>query len=353
MALAQLLKSLRSEVRLSQEALAERAGVSTRTVSDIECGVALSPRAITLSLLAEALELGPEERERLRSAARPASTNAPVGTQLPPTAHELVGRERESEYARRLLLEEKVRLLTLVGGPGFGKTALALEIARNVESAFDTVVLAELAALPSTELVPSKVALAAGLRSARAESVVEDLAERLSRARTLLVLDNMEHLGGASAFVGALLTATPSLTVLATSRGVLRLRGERQLAVQPLAIPSPDGAAEEAARAPAVKLLLERVRATGSSLVREDDLASYVELARALEGVPLAIELAVPLLGVLSPKDLAAQLQRDISVLSMQRGDAPTRQRTMRNAIAWSYDLMGERDQRAFRRLAV
>jgi predicted ATPase/DNA-binding XRE family transcriptional regulator len=354
--LAQLVRRFRSDARISQEALAERAGLSARTVSDLECGVARSPRAMTLTLLAEALGLSLADRERLRLAGRSTSENvdaAGVRAQLPQV--HLVGRDRDLSQARRLLVEDGVRILTIVGGAGVGKTALAFGVARDIADTYDNVLLVELAALSSPDLVPSKVAQAASHRAARTDTIAASLAAAFAGRRTLLVLDNFEHVMGAAPFVADLVGAAPELTILITSRTPLRLSLERELVLSPVELPTGDPVADNAAQqSAAVALLLEHARvAQPGFAVTTANARSIAQLARLLEGVPLAIELAAPLLAILSPAALVARLEQRLPMLQATRDDQPARHRTMRDAIQWSYELLSPAERRAFRACAV
>jgi predicted ATPase/DNA-binding XRE family transcriptional regulator len=328
--LAELLRQYRAEARLSQEELAERARVSPRTIGDIETGVSLRPRAITISLIAQALELESERRETLRVAARrrePAGNSAAALPQSVP----LVGRDDEILRIRALLLESATRLVTLTGGPGVGKTALAIAAARQIAGEFgDRAFFIEFAALPDAALVPTKIALALDVRYVQNQSVTASLAAAIAESPILLVFDNFERVVAAAPMVAELLAAAPSLKVLVTSRMPLRLSTERVVKVGQL---SP---------AFTIRLLLDRVRVSAPEFepaLHDPDLE---RLAGALGGVPLAIELAAPLLRTASLAELVSRLEHPLDVLD-----------AMRDSIAWSYGLLGPDEQRLLRRLAV
>jgi predicted ATPase/DNA-binding XRE family transcriptional regulator len=356
LSLADLVLAYRSEANLSQEALAERAGLSTRTVSDIECGVARAPRAVTLSLLAEALHLPSDARDRLRLAARPKERQSKTS---PATWHvpRLIGRESDVAAAVQLLRAEHPRLVTFVGPPGVGKTSLALRVGADATSAFSGgSVLVELAPLSDASFVPTKIALALGVRDALGESLLETLAAALRNRSTLLLLDNLEHLSGVAAFVSQLLTAAPGLTILGTSRVPLHIKEERVSHVAPLAVPQPAESlrAADLGRVPTVRLLVERAKAVKPDFaLTTANSEGVAELAAALEGLPLAVELAAPHLRIFSPAALARRLSHRLPLLETGRPDVPARQRTMRAAIAWSYDLLEPRQQRLLRRVSV
>jgi predicted ATPase len=288
---------------------------------------------------------------------------------VPPTR--LIGREAELARATALLRGEGVRLLTLTGPPGVGKTRLALALAHDLRDADgapdgaplpDGVALVPLAAVADPALVLPAVAAGLGVPEPRSGgSTLDALAGRLAGRRLLLVLDNLEQLTAAAPDVAALLARCPGLAVLATSRAPLRLRGEREFPVPPLALPDaaapdgwagPDRAALEAC--PAVALFLERAGDARSDPAPTDaDLAAVAELCRRLDGLPLAIELAAARAKVLPPRALLARLTRALPLLTEGARDLPARQRTLRDAIAWSYDLLEPGEQALFRRLAV
>jgi predicted ATPase/DNA-binding XRE family transcriptional regulator len=356
-ALDELFLTLRARAGLSQETLAERSGVSGRTISDIERGLARAPRAITLSLLAEALGLSPTERDQLRKAAgaakAPASpVNADGGVGIP--ARELIGRTSEVATARELLADDAVRLVTVVGGVGVGKTALALHLARSFVDG-PRVVVVLLAAIADAELVAMRIAAAFDARTVPGRSVIENITAVLKQRQTLLVLDNVEHVAAAVPFVADLLAAVPSLKVLATSRAPLRITSERLLHLAALAVP-PEALEDPVvvASTPAGAMLVDRVRlARPGFAVVPENASSVAQLARMLEGLPLAIELAAPLLRDRDPAEIVSTLRQRLLTIATERADVPQRQSTLRDAIAWSYDLLSPSEQRAFRRLAV
>jgi non-specific serine/threonine protein kinase len=371
-----LLRRSRLAVGLSQEALAERAGLSWRTISDLERGVNQGPRGSTARLLADALALGAADRAALLASAAPSDTveaepASPAGAppaatapnNLPLALSSFVGRERELAAVRRLL--SQARLLTLVGAGGCGKTRLALEVARalarepnEAEAYADGVWLVELAPLADPALVPRAVAQVLGLREEPGRALPECLARFLQPKHLLLLLDNCEHLVAAcAALAEALLRACPRLAILATSREALRIGGERPWRVPSLGLPDPGAplTPEQALACEAIQLFVQR-----AEVVRPDfrltmqNVEAVSEICRGLDGVPLAIELAAARISMLPPTQLlAAWLQRRLRLLTGGARDLPPRQRTMRAAIAWSHDLLQPPEQVVFRRLAV
>jgi predicted ATPase/DNA-binding CsgD family transcriptional regulator len=268
----------------------------------------------------------------------------------------LIGREAEREIARSLLLDEAVPLLTLTGPGGVGKTRLALAVSGDVGKHFaDGVVWVDLAPVADPTLVTLAVARSLGLRDG-AEGQEASLTAVLASRQLLLLLDNCEHLGAATAdLVANLLAACPTLQVLATSRAPLRIRDEHTLPVAPLPVPPDDARSpERVVAAAAGALFVERAQAANATFsLNADNAASVAAVVRCLDGLPLAIELAAARTRYLSPPALRALLADRLRLLSGGARDLPSRQRTMRDAIAWSYDLLTPAEQALFHRLAV
>ena len=276
---------------------------------------------------------------------------------LPISRTRLVGREAEREGGRMLLLEEATPLLTLTGPGGVGKTRLALAIATDVARHFgDGVVWVDLAPLRDPALVAATLAAALALAPAPDQPLVNELARRLRSRQTLLLLDNCEHVIAATAeLVSVLLEHCPAVQVLATSRTLLRVRGEQVLPVPTLAVPLAGiTTVDDVRTAPAVALFAQRARAADPLFtMTEQNAAAVTELCRRLDGLPLAIELAAARSSTLSPAAMLALLGQHLQVFGPGPRDAPARQQTMRDAIGWSYALLSPEDQAVFRTLAV
>jgi len=352
-----LLRQHRLAAGLTQEALAERAGVSAKAVSELERDPDRQPRLDTVSLIAEALGLDATERSHFLQAARPVSVPDDARLDegprhdLPRPLTPLFGRAGVVEAVAAELHWGTARLLTLTGPGGVGKTRVAIAAAERTAATFaDGAAFVDLAPLPTADLVLPAIARRLGVDERHPEPLAERLAAALHRQQLLLVLDNVEHLLPARDDVLALLAACPRLVVLVTSRAALRVRGEREYRVAPLELPAVGGPAT----GPAVQFFLDRAQAVGIELTATAaNLDAVAAICRRLDGLPLAIELVAAWTRILAPPVLLARLDQRLSLLVGGPHDLPARQRTMRDTIAWSYDLLDAGEQHFFRGLCV
>lgn len=354
-----LLQQYRQQAGLTQEGLAERAGISVRGLSDLERGVNATPRRDTLALILDALALDPEQRHALLLAARtrarrpdvPASGVTHVAGRLPSPGDPLIGREADLAAISALVEDPGVRVVTLLGPGGIGKTRLALAIGHERLAGGEAVTWVPLAAARSAPVALAEFAAALGLEDRGTIPLPVLLAQALQGRHHLLILDNLEQIPDLAPNLGHMLEAAPDLTILATSRAPLRLRGERRYQVPPLGLGS---ASDAASPSPAIALFTRRATEIDHTFaLTPNNTAAVHAICGRLDGLPLAIELAAARSAVLPPSALLERLERALPLLTTGPHDAPDRQRTLRDAIAWSYDLLTPETQRVLQRVAV
>jgi predicted ATPase/class 3 adenylate cyclase len=276
---------------------------------------------------------------------------------LPTQLTRLIGREREVAQVCSWLRSPEVRLLTLSGPGGSGKTRLALQAAAELLDDFlDGVFFVDLAPISDPDLVAGAIAQAFGIREAAGRSLLDRLNDYLLEKHILLLLDNFEQVSPAAPAIADLLAAAPRLKVLVTSRAVLHLYGEREFAVPPLEtpehgrLPAPDRLTQYEA----VRLFVERARAvTADFVITNANAPAVAEICERLDGLPLAIELAAARLKLLAPQALLERLERRLPLLTGGAQNLPARQQTLRRTIDWSYHLLDVGEQTLFRRLGV
>jgi predicted ATPase len=281
-------------------------------------------------------------------------------TNLPVQRTGFVGREKEVAAAKELLLRQDVRLVTITGPGGIGKTRLAVEVASGLVEHFpDGTHFVPLSSLRDPGLIPSAIVQALGIREAGGQSPLQVLKENLQRplrAPMLLLLDNFEHLVQAAPTVAELLVMGPNLKIMVTSRAALHVYGEHEFPVSPLALPDSRSipAVEVLSQYPAVALFVQRaVAAKPDFALNRENAAAVAEICARLDGLPLAIELAAARVKVLSPASMLTRLANRLQLLTGGARDLPQRQQTLRAAMDWSYDLLSAAEQKLFRRLSV
>lgn len=388
------LKQQRRLLDLTQQELADRVGCAVGTIRKIEADER-RPSKVLGERLADALAIEPAARAQFFHLARlapgfehlaPPSLPPHLPIPLPPAPAPpsslrqsdaipilpvpptpLVGREEEVRVVRQRLLRDAVRLLTLTGPPGIGKTRLALEVAHQVIDDFeDGVLFVPLASLQSTEQVISAIAQALQVRSGAHGSALAILQATVRARHLLLVLDTFEHVTAAAPLLTELLAAAPRLKLLVTSREVLHLSGEHELPIAPLAVPPPRLPATDPAQAlltvPSVALFVQQAQAVCPDFkLTTENATAVAQLCTRLDGLPLALELAAARAKLFAPQAILARLApltrttgraTALSWLTKSARDLPPRQQTLHAAIRWSFDLLDQPEQNLFVRLA-
>jgi predicted ATPase/transcriptional regulator with XRE-family HTH domain len=349
-----ILRQYRTMAGMSQEALAERAGLTANAIGTLERGERRRPHPHTIRSLADALTLTDEQRAALIAATGQQVAPQPLATSdldparpsaLPAPPTPLVGRDEVVAEISTILCRPEVRLVTLTGIGGVGKTRLAIEVARSTTADRpDGVVFVPLAPILDPNLLIPTIGRALGLQETRAEMLRGQIFSYLRRRRILLVLDNMEHLLEAVGEIADLLAATEAPVVLVTSRRPLQIRGEVDIPVEPLSIDLGSGTA--------IDLFAARAQDVNPSFrLTADNAGTVTAICRQLGGLPLAIELAAAWMRTLTPADLQSRLNHVLTVEGAR--DLPTRQRTMRATLDWSHGLLSDAERLLFRRLAV
>jgi len=371
-----LLRRYRVAAGLTQEALAHKAGLSARGLSDLERGLRQSPHPETVRRLADALGLQRAEQAALAALAVSSQTvrtptgrswhGAPINETTPAFRDAKHGRlplqltsfvGREQELAELAHLVGTTRLVTLTGPGGIGKTRLAVEISQRVAEQFlDGVWIVELASLADARLVPQAVASALGISEQARRPLIELLTDTLRARALLLVLDNCEHLvHGCGELAQCLLQNCPELRILTTSREPLGVAGESTWRVPPLGLPERRSSvpSELVAQSEAARLFGLRASAVLSAFSLPQNASAVARICWQLDGIPLALELAAAWVRVLTVEQIADRLNDALRLLSTGSRFAPARQRTLRATFEWSHSLLSESEQVLLARLSV
>lgn len=286
----------------------------------------------------------------------PDAMSEKINSTLPAPLTALIGREHELEQVAAMIERPDVRIVTLSGPGGTGKTRLALEVADQIREGFEAVAFVALANVIDSAGVLPAIARAVGIREDGDLPIDVRLRDALRNRRVLLVLDNFEQVTEAATSLATLLGACGEVKALVTSRLVLHIRGERELPLSPLPAPDPKRLPElaELARNPSVALFLERAQAVRPDIeLTKENAAVIAEICARLDGLPLAIELAAARVKLLPPSAMLPRLANRLQLLTGGPRDLPERQQTLRNAISWSIDLLDESEKTLFRRLAI
>ncbi|HYP42364.1 MAG TPA: helix-turn-helix domain-containing protein, partial [Chloroflexia bacterium] len=389
------LRLRRQSLELSREDLAEIVGCARVTIAKIEQDERRPSRQVA-ERLAEALKLPPGERGGFILWARgvaegeapslpfqpnsphpadppslPISPSAPAPAlreaarqhlstppdTMPASTTSFIGRAREVSRVRNLLWRADVRLLTLTGPPGIGKTRLGLAVAASVRQDFEHgVCFVALSPLNDASLVAPTIAQTLGLKEVSGQAVEITLQTYLRDKQMLMLLDNFEQVIQAAPLVSNLMAGAPGLKLMVTSRAVLHVYGEHEFVVPPLEVPDPKElpAVEDLSQCEAVALFTQRAQAVqpGFAITRENAQV-VAQICVRLDGLPLALELAAARTKLFTPHSMLARLNQRLSLLTGGPRDLPARQQTLRGAISWSYDLLSEDERSLFRRLAV
>jgi predicted ATPase/DNA-binding CsgD family transcriptional regulator/DNA-binding XRE family transcriptional regulator len=361
------LRQGRKALDLTQEDLAERIGCAAETIRKIEAGRRRPSRQVA-ELLAETLGITPEDRSHFVQLARmytlagsitpqPALSKRPVSN-LPAPVTSFIGRNKEINTLRALLRREDVRLLTLTGAGGSGKTRLALQLAARLLRRYPAgVFFVDLASRSDSSSVPQVVASVLAVKEQPGQPVVHSLVEYLQQRELLLILDNCEHILEACASLAhQLLADCPRLGILATSRQPLNVEGELPWRVPPMSLPGVHKpiAPNDLRKYEAVQLFVARAQPRRSSFaITPTNAEAVARLCHRLDGIPLAIELAAARIGVLSVEEIEERLDERFRLLKSNEHDTIPRQQTLAAAMDWSYNLLSAAEQSLLRSLAV
>lgn len=365
-----MLRYLRRRAQLTQAELARAVGYSREHLARLELGQRQPDAVVVTALFLSALGIEAEQElaAQLVQLARnvapqthPENISPPaIPSNIPAPIVRLIGRETELGQVKQLLAQPDIRLISLLGPPGVGKTRLAYQLAWEQRHAYaDGCFVVELAGIGQAAFVAEAIAQSLGIQGG-AEPVVDRLGQYLREGQRLLVLDNMEHVLPAAPLVARLLASAPGLVCMITSREPLQIDGEHEYRVQPLALPAEHQptaalAPDTLAQVASIALFIDRARAVNPDFaLTAANAAAISTLCLRLDGLPLAIELAAAQVKIMSLEAIVLRLERDRAAwLAISSRTRPERQRTLEAAIAWSYQLLSPLEQRCFARLGV
>ena len=359
----ELLRAHRLRRGFSQAYLAERAGISVEAVGTLERGTRRAPYGSTITLLVAALELGNEESLEFEAAASQARARVQSlagqrsSSNLPAQFSSFVGRDKDVFEIGRLVADH--RLVSVTGAGGIGKTRIAVQVAENLLHEFESASFADFAPVTNVDFIPITLLSVLNVPESPNRKSLDTLIGHLKNKHALLIFDNCEHLvDGAAAAAGMILQHCPLVHIIATSREVLGVDGERVVRVPTLTVPQPETVksltVDQALEYGAVALFVDRATDADSRFeFTETSVPAIVEICRRLDGIALAIEIAAARINILSPKALAGKLNERFLILTGARRTCPPRHRTIRELLDWSYDLLDDREQRVLRKLSV